>query len=163
MVDKRTELSLIFVLVGTVFLVPVITGKALGATRTQVHVGPWLSPVFVEKNMDEGQWVEQPHCSTPRQEGSICEWKTRAANWPIPGPEAAHVIYNYYSTSQHVGKAKFWLYSPKEGGKDVKCGAEVLEQSRLVASCEVHPHWPTESIIEYFVSLKITNLKHGRS
>jgi hypothetical protein len=138
MVDKRTtELSLVFVRVGLVFLVPVITGKALGLTsgHAQAYMiwgGPAepLIPVLVEKRLDEGKWVTEPHCKpTPTYAGTLndCFWTTSGTG-VLGGPEAGHVIYTY-SGQPHaapVAKVVFRWYNPRSGTNT--CGAVLLEK-----------------------------------
>lgn len=135
MVDKRiAELSLVFVLVGMICLVPVITGEALGHTKATVTASATvynIHPGLVEKRLDEGKWLDEPHCFDTNE----CSWTTEGS--PVGGPEAGHVIYNYYNPA-HVAKVVFRWYNPRSGTNT--CGAVVLEQHQpghVGAGCDI--------------------------
>jgi hypothetical protein len=147
MVDKRiTEFSLVFVLVGMMFLVPAITGEALGLTIASLeaydksnHNPHRFVPSFVEERLDEGQWSAHPQCTaygvTPDYK---CTWTTTGGGFS--GPEAGHVIYDYYHPNKvfggKVAKVVFRWYNPRSGTNT--CGAVVLEKvGNVEASCRI--------------------------
>ncbi|HYA84906.1 MAG TPA: hypothetical protein VEH06_15885 [Candidatus Bathyarchaeia archaeon] len=73
MSHKRiTPLSLVFVFVGMMFLVPIITGEALGTTVAQVHNGIQVATSIVWEHLDAGNYVVKPCCDSYGQ----CYWTT---------------------------------------------------------------------------------------
>jgi hypothetical protein len=60
---QTTVISVIFVLAGIMFLVPVITEKALGRIEASISFSPafgekWLT--FVSSHLDDGKFVAEP-------------------------------------------------------------------------------------------------------
>jgi hypothetical protein len=161
MVDKRTiELWPVFLLVGMVFLVPVMTGEALGLTKATVkaylsYPNIPLNGVLVDSRLDKGEWDVQPHCD------NVCGWQTSGEK-SRGGAELGHVIVKYYNplepqphqaenTTTHqpvakvvlpVAKVVFRWSNPAITSKEQNtCEAVVLEksvlQSRVEARCSI--------------------------
>ena len=89
---QTTVLSAIFVLVGMMFLVPVITGKALAtvhATASGVCGAFEKHPcnlIWTGQDLYKGKWV-----SEPTKEGTVVTWSTEGN--PQPGDEKGVVTY----------------------------------------------------------------------
>jgi hypothetical protein len=156
MVDKRTtELWPAFVLVGMVFLVPVMTGEVLGLTKATVkaylnYPNIPLNPVLVDSRLDKGDWVVEPHCE------NVCGWQTSGEK-SRGGAELGYVIVKYYNplepqphqaknTTTHqpvakvvlpVAKVVFRWSNPAITSRESNtCEAVVLEKSVLQSNVE---------------------------
>jgi hypothetical protein len=93
---RQTAVLSALVLVGMMFLVPAITGGALGKTTATVkatisgYPTLGLSADLVEKRLIEGKWVVEPRCVNIE-----CTWTTEGS--PLGGPEEGYVIYTFTS------------------------------------------------------------------
>jgi hypothetical protein len=80
---RTTLLSLVFVSVGMMFLVPIITGEALGITHAKVV---WVSYnsghrfSIAWEHLDDGKYDVTPHCIPGPVQGygeeTVCSWTT---------------------------------------------------------------------------------------
>jgi len=82
---QTTVLSAIFVLVGMMFLVPVITGKALATVHATASCGN-CKLIWSGQDLYKGKWV-----SEPTKEGTVVTWSTEGN--PQPGDEKGVVTY----------------------------------------------------------------------
>ena len=124
-------LSAILVLVGMVFLVSAITGKALAiihATATgtcgiATNLGPLNGVVqpceftYMNKELKQGTW-----CSYPTQSGTRVGWDTAGSSCSggiIPQNEEGWVLYKFGG-----GEAKLHFNSPAVGSNN--CNVEIV-------------------------------------
>jgi hypothetical protein len=133
MVDKRTtELSLVFVLVGMMSLVPIITGQALAsvnavATIEQKGCEPFRCTFTVYgSHLDSGKWVVPPTAS-----GNTVRWKTTGN--PPPGNEDGVVNIEAHGGAHGIKHLVF--HNPVLGVNSCKVLA-LTGGSNFVGSCD---------------------------
>jgi len=86
------------IVVGMMFLVPTIPGKALASINAVARGTCGTEPcsfTLIGKSLFQGQWVSQP---TPS--GTLIQWSTKGN--PVPGNEAGSVTYDVKGLGQVI-------------------------------------------------------------
>ena len=126
MVQKSTtKLSVLFVLVWMIFLVPVLTEKALGITEASAVSGVG-NFYFFSSHLDDGKFTYGPE----KGPSSIVSWTTTGTGI-FGGDEKGYVKYELPG----YGIATFYFSNPFSGSNS--CGIEA--PLVLAAKCSITP------------------------
>jgi hypothetical protein len=138
--NRTTQLSLVFVFVGMMFLVPVITGKALGLTIAKVglsHEGRAihgeLSIVF--EHLDAGVYVVKPFCQNGAgYNPNFCMWTTKGSG-VFGGDEKGWVEVHVDARPFTIGTVKLLFSNPSSG--ENTCNSEGTLSNGAKVSCTI--------------------------
>jgi hypothetical protein len=137
---QTTELSLFFVLVWMMFLVPVITEKALALTDAVAYAPAFTEFSNVRGHMDDGKFVSGPTLSGDRK---IIFWTTAGTGF-FGGDEKGYVQADVTG----YGIVKFDFFNPASGRNTCSVVAPIT----LQAECTI-----TQGISAY---AKYTLVRH---
>jgi hypothetical protein len=137
---RTTLLSLVFVCVGMMFLVPVITGEALGLTIAKVglsHEGRAihgeLSIVF--EHLYAGEYAVKPFCQNGAgYSPNFCMWTTKGSGI-FGGDEKGWVEVHVDARPYTIGTVKLLFDNPSSGTNT--CSSEGTLSNGAKVSCDI--------------------------
>lgn len=120
---QTAVLSVVFVLVGMMFLVPAITEKALARTEAVAYPPAFSSFFNVRTHLDAGKFIQEPP-----EKSFIPGWVT-AGTGLFGGDEKGYVQYDV----KDWGTATFYFYNPNSGSNT----CNVVADPKLQAKCSI--------------------------